>query len=61
MPKKEKELSEFEKKLNIWVTHYLSRVKTVQKILFISHLKTMVKAGLSLIEALKNFKPRNRK
>ncbi len=53
MPKKEeKKLSSFELKLNNFFENYLTRVKTVEKILFISHLKTMVKAGLSLVESL---------
>lgn len=51
--KQPKKSSAFELKLNKWFTDHLSRVKTVQKILFISNLKTMVKAGLSLIEALR--------
>ena len=53
MNKKEKQLSGFEQKLNNFVDKYLTRVKMVEKILFISHLKTMVKAGLSLVESLK--------
>ena len=52
MEKKEKKLSSFEQKLNNFVDKYLTRVKTVEKILFVSHLKTMVKAGLSLVESL---------
>jgi len=51
--KKEKQLSKFEQRLNSLVNNYLTRVKTIEKILFISHLKTMVKAGLSLVESLK--------
>lgn len=51
--KKEKELSLFEQKLNRWVADHFSRVPVMQKILFVSHLKTMVKAGLSLIDALR--------
>lgn len=53
MDKKKRPTSEFGQKLNDWITDHLIRVKTVQKILFISHLKTMIKAGLSLVEALK--------
>ncbi|TAN34164.1 type II secretion system F family protein [Patescibacteria group bacterium] len=53
MPKKKKELSSFEEKLNRWVASHLSRVPTMQKVLFVSHLKTMTKAGLSLIDSLK--------
>lgn len=51
--KKEKQLSPLEQKINTWVSDHLSRVPIVQRILFISHLKTMVKAGLSLMDALK--------
>ena len=51
--KKERKLSSFEIKLNAFVSDHLSRVPIMQKILFVSHLKTMVKAGLSLIDALK--------
>ena len=53
MPKKPRQLSSLEIKINTWVSDHLSRVPIMQKILFVSHLKTMVKAGLSLIDALK--------
>ncbi len=53
MQKKPKQLSPFEQKLNDFVSRIIHRVPIVQKILFVSHLKTMVKAGLSLIEALR--------
>ena len=53
MPKQPRKLSSFEIKLNAWVSDHLSRVPIMQKILFVSHLKTMVKAGLSLIDALR--------
>ena len=53
MPKQPRKLSAFEQKLNEWVSDHLARVPVVQKILFVSHLKTMVKAGLSLIDALR--------
>lgn len=53
MPKKERQLSPLEQKLNDFVDKYLHRVPIMQKILFVSHLKTMVKAGLSLIDALR--------
>src|SRR3989338_4739363 len=53
MPKQPKQLSPFEQKMNAWISDHLSRVPMMQKILFISHLKTMVKAGLSLIDALR--------
>ncbi len=40
-------------KINRWISAHWQRVPTMQKILFINHLKTMVKAGLSLIEGLR--------
>lgn len=52
MAKKEKTLSPLEQKINDWVRDHLTRVRTVEKILFVNHLKTMIKAGLSLVEAL---------
>ncbi len=36
-----------------WLSEHFQHVPVMQKILFISHLKTMVKAGLSLIEGLR--------
>ncbi|MFH1291680.1 MAG: type II secretion system F family protein [bacterium] len=42
-----------EGKLNNWIIDHVIWIKTIEKILFISHLKTMIKAGLSLVEALK--------
>ena len=53
MTKKPRQLSPLEIKINTWVSDHLSRVPIMQKILFVSHLKTMVKAGLSLIDALR--------
>ena len=53
MPKAPRKLSPFELKLNAFVSDHLSHVPVIQKILFVSHLKTMVKAGLSLIDALR--------
>ena len=53
MSKKPRELSSLEIKINTFVSDHLSRVPIMQKILFVSHLKTMVKAGLSLIDALR--------
>ncbi len=53
MAKSAKQLSPLEIKINNFVDSHLHRVPVVQKILFISHLKTMVKAGLSLIDALR--------
>ncbi|MBP9761201.1 MAG: type II secretion system F family protein [Candidatus Magasanikbacteria bacterium] len=52
MKKKEKALSPLEIKMNAWVTAHLSRIPFVQKIFFIEHLRTMVHAGISLVEAL---------
>src|SRR3989338_2715142 len=53
MSKQPRKLSAFEIKINAWLSDHLSRVPIMQKILFVSHLKTMVKAGLSLIDALR--------
>ena len=53
MSKQPRKLSAFEIKINTWLSDHLSRVPIMQKILFVSHLKTMVKAGLSLIDALR--------
>lgn len=50
--KKVRQLSPFEVKLNNWVSMHLTRIPFVQKIFFIDHLKTMIKAGLSIVEAL---------
>lgn len=46
-----KELSPFEEKLNDWVAK-LSRIPFIQKIFFVDHLRTMIHASLSLMEAL---------
>lgn len=53
MSPKEKKLSPLEIKLNAFVGKFFSRVSFVEKMLFVYHLKTMVKAGLSIISALK--------
>ncbi len=53
MSKTPRQPSSLEIKINAWIEHYLKRVPIMQKILFVSHLKTMVKAGLSLIDALR--------
>jgi len=53
MPKQPRIPSAFEQKINAWISDHLVRVPIMQKILFVSHLKTMVKAGLSLIDALR--------
>lgn len=52
MAKKKKELSAFEQKLNWWVAKHLTRISFTDKVFFVDHLKTMVKAGLSIVEAL---------
>ncbi len=49
---KEKSIS-FEQKLNQWLADHLSRIPFVQKTLFIHNLSIMIKAGLSLVAALK--------
>ncbi|MFH0857289.1 MAG: type II secretion system F family protein [Candidatus Magasanikbacteria bacterium] len=53
MPVKKRQLSPFEIKINTWINEHLTRIPFVQKIFFIDHLRTMVHAGLSLVEALK--------
>ncbi|MFA7314667.1 MAG: type II secretion system F family protein [Candidatus Magasanikbacteria bacterium] len=50
--KPKKELSPFEKKLNDFITNHFVKVKVIDKIFFLEHLKTMLSAGLSLIEGL---------
>lgn len=52
MARKKRELSPFEQKINTWVAVHLTGIKFVDKIFFIDHLKTMIHAGLSIIEAL---------
>lgn len=51
--KKPRQLSAFEQKLNAWVQDKLTRVPFVQKMLFVHHLQIMIKAGLSIVAALK--------
>lgn len=51
MAKKKRELTPFENKLNDWLAK-LSRIPFIQKIFFIDHLRTMIHASLSLMEAL---------
>ncbi len=53
MAPKEKKLSSFEVKMNLFIETHLSRISFVEKMLFVYHLKTMVKAGLSIVNALK--------
>jgi len=50
--KKERVLSPLEQKINDWFNKYLVRIPFVQKMFFIEHLKTMIHAGLSLVEGL---------
>lgn len=52
MAKQKRELSPFEQKMNDWVTKHLTRIPFVQKIFFVEHLRTMIHAGISLVEAL---------
>ncbi|PLX26596.1 hypothetical protein C0581_04150 [Candidatus Parcubacteria bacterium] len=52
MGKKKRELSKFEQQLNEWVADHLTRVKIMDKIFFLDHLRTMLHAGLSLVEGL---------
>ena len=52
MKKKKRELSAFEQKINAFVSDHLTRIPFVQKIFFVDHLRVMVHAGLSLVEAL---------
>ncbi len=47
-----KKLSPFEEKLNTWVANHFSRIPFVQKIFFVEHLRTMIHAGISVVEAL---------
>ncbi len=49
--KEEKQLSSFEQQLNKWTIKF-SRIPFMQKIFFVSHLRTMIHASLSLVEAL---------
>ncbi|MBU1613092.1 type II secretion system F family protein, partial [Patescibacteria group bacterium] len=50
--KEEKKASQFEEKLNKWVTDHLTRVPFAQKTLFVHHLQIMIKSGLSIVNAL---------
>jgi type IV pilus assembly protein PilC len=54
-PKKEKEkkLSPFEQKMNDFVGRHFLRVSMMQRILFVHNLEIMIKAGLSIVSALK--------
>lgn len=52
MGEQKKSMSPFEQKMNDWIADHLTRVKVTDKIFFLDHLKTMLHAGLSLIESL---------
>lgn len=52
MSKKERQLSPFEQKMNQWVQKHLTRIKVMDKIFLLDHLRTMLHAGLSLVEGL---------
>ncbi|HLD61065.1 MAG TPA: type II secretion system F family protein [Patescibacteria group bacterium] len=53
MPTITKETAPFMTKLNAWVSDNLTHVSFVQKILFVHNLHIMVKAGLSIVDALR--------
>lgn len=48
----EAKLNSFEQKLNNWASEHLTKISTVEKIFFLDHLRTMLHAGLSLVESL---------
>ena len=47
-----KKLSPLEIKTNDWFKRYFSHITFAEKIFFVDHLKTMAKAGLSLVDSL---------
>lgn len=49
---KKRTLSPFEQQINDWVAKYLTSISFTDKVFFVDHLKTMVKAGLSIVESL---------
>jgi len=51
-PTTDKEPAIAENKINAWITDHLTRIPMVLKMLFIYHLKTMIKAGLPIVNAL---------
>ncbi|MCB9798631.1 type II secretion system F family protein [Candidatus Nomurabacteria bacterium] len=51
MPPK-KNLSPAMERVNNWVAEHLSSIKYIEKIFFVDHMRTMIQAGLSLVEAL---------
>lgn len=44
--------SSLDQKLNAWLTDHVHRIPFVQKIFFLDHLRTMIHASLSIVEAL---------
>ncbi len=52
MSKKEHKFSQFEQKMNEWIIDHLTTIPFIEKIFFIDHLRVMIHAGLSLVEAL---------
>jgi len=50
--KEKRQLSPLEQKLNNFVIDHLAGIPFIQKIFFIDHLRTMIHAGLSIVEAL---------
>lgn len=52
MAKKKKTLSPLEVKLNTFVATYLTTISFEEKMFFMSHLRTMIGAGISLVEAM---------
>ena len=51
-PTTDKEPVAAENKIDAWITDHLTRIPMVLKMLFIYHLKTMIKAGLPIVNAL---------
>lgn len=52
-PTEQKKLSSFEQKLNNLFAFIFGRVPFVQRMFFVHHLQIMIKAGLSIVAALK--------
>ncbi|OIO19150.1 MAG: hypothetical protein CO029_02765 [Candidatus Magasanikbacteria bacterium CG_4_9_14_0_2_um_filter_41_10] len=50
--KQPRKLSSFEIKMNDWFAKHLTRISFTEKMFFVDHLKIMIHAGLSLVEAL---------
>lgn len=49
---KKRTLSPLERRINDWVAIHITTISFTDKVFFVDHLKTMVKAGLSIVEAL---------